>query len=365
MVHAPHRRVNVLAVVILAVSSTAVLVPGVGHAQCVPPPTGMVSWWPGDGNATDIQTGDSATVTGGATFAPGMVEEAFSFPTPGAVNISYSSTPTPAGITVDAWVNPSATVGGASIFNWRPAGNTVGITLEQQFAADGQVLWNVFGSAGSEASVFSGSTHLALNTWTHLAGTYDGTTARLYFNGTQVASSTGASGALAAIDANAAIGQNIVFAGGSFLGLIDEVEVFDRALSASEIQAIFNAGAAGKCVPLSGCFTMNGAPLTGVKLSVKEKKLTSSPETDSTGCFADSALVAGKKFKVMMNGPSVTGAPLSGCFKLMGAPLVNASVSIKQQVKTPLKTDTNGCFSDESVTAGSPFTLQLKGPIVP
>ncbi len=32
-----------------------------------------------------------------------------------------------------------------------------------------------------------------------------------------------------------------------FQGRLDEVEIFNRALSASEIQAIFNAGSAGKC----------------------------------------------------------------------------------------------------------------------
>ncbi len=43
------------------------------------------------------------------------------------------------------------------------------------------------------------------------------------------------------------------YAGGRFFsGAIDEVEIFDRALSASEIQAIFDAGAAGKCrLPLA------------------------------------------------------------------------------------------------------------------
>ncbi len=32
-------------------------------------------------------------------------------------------------------------------------------------------------------------------------------------------------------------------------GLIDEAEIYDRALSAAEIKAIFNAGSAGKCKP--------------------------------------------------------------------------------------------------------------------
>jgi hypothetical protein len=44
---------------------------------CVPPPAGLVSWWPGDGNAQDIIGPNDGTLQGGATFAPGVVGEAF------------------------------------------------------------------------------------------------------------------------------------------------------------------------------------------------------------------------------------------------------------------------------------------------
>ena len=46
------------------------------------------------------------------------------------------------------------------------------------------------------------------------------------------------------------IGETIVFPGRFFSGSIDEVQVYDRALSAAEIQAIYNAGSAGLCRPL-------------------------------------------------------------------------------------------------------------------
>ena len=53
-------------------------VPAAGAQVCVPPPPGMVSWWPGDGNANDIQDGNHGTLRNGATFAPGKVGQAFS-----------------------------------------------------------------------------------------------------------------------------------------------------------------------------------------------------------------------------------------------------------------------------------------------
>ena len=45
---------------------------------CVEPPSGMVGWWPGDGNANDIQDGNNGTL-GNASFATGEVDRGFIF----------------------------------------------------------------------------------------------------------------------------------------------------------------------------------------------------------------------------------------------------------------------------------------------
>src|SRR5438105_9651082 len=46
---------------------------------CAPPPPDIVSWWPGDGDANDIQGNNDGTLQNGATFAAGLVGQAFSF----------------------------------------------------------------------------------------------------------------------------------------------------------------------------------------------------------------------------------------------------------------------------------------------
>ena len=80
---------------------------------------------------------------------------------------------------------------------------------------------------------------MALNTWTHLAATYDGATLRLYRNGTQVATRA-VSGAITTSDSPLRIGGNLVW-GEYFDGLIDEVRIYNRVLTATEIQTDMNA----------------------------------------------------------------------------------------------------------------------------
>lgn len=86
---------------------------------CVPAPSGMVSWWPGDGNAGDIAGGNHGTLVNGATFAPGMVGQAFSFDgTDDAVEVSDApNLNLIEQITIDAWVYPTETSGYDDVVN--------------------------------------------------------------------------------------------------------------------------------------------------------------------------------------------------------------------------------------------------------
>src|SRR5205823_11397568 len=86
---------------------------------------------------------------------------------------------------------------------------------------------------------------LPLNTWTHLAGAFDGSTYRFYINGTLAGMAAGTLGP--PNNASLLIGRSGTCE--RFVGLIDEVELFNRALSQPEIQAIVDAGSAGKCRP--------------------------------------------------------------------------------------------------------------------
>jgi hypothetical protein len=73
-----------------------------------------------------------------------------------------------------------------------------------------------------------------VNTWTHLAATYSGAQLRLYVNGALVAS-TPVTGSYAVNSNPLWIGGNAVY-GEHFRGKLDDVRVYNRALTLAEIQ---------------------------------------------------------------------------------------------------------------------------------
>jgi hypothetical protein len=89
-------------------------------------------------------------------------------------------------------------------------------------------------SGGAERDA-PGTAALSPNVWTHLATTYDGAALRLFVNGVQVASLPYA-GSVVSSTGSFRIGGNTIWAEW-FRGLIDEVRVYSRALSAQELQA--------------------------------------------------------------------------------------------------------------------------------
>jgi uncharacterized repeat protein (TIGR01451 family) len=96
--------------------------------------------------------------------------------------------------------------------------------------------------SGSYGETF-GTSNLVVNTWTHLATTYDGTTLRLYVNGAQV-SSIAKSGTIATSTNPLTIGGDAIY--GQYLaGRIDEVRLYNAALTQAQVQADMNTSIGG------------------------------------------------------------------------------------------------------------------------
>ncbi len=97
--------------------------------------------------------------------------------------------------------------------------------------------------AGANPSTYvlsgDGTTTIDDGTWHHLAGTYDGVRVRLYVNGIEENSAALAGVTLSSNTRPFDIGGYCNNHGGYFgNGLIDDVRVYNRALSASEIEVI-------------------------------------------------------------------------------------------------------------------------------
>jgi hypothetical protein len=137
------------------------------------------------------------------------------------------------GMTLEAWVNPSVVGGWQTVLLKEGAGN---MAYELYSNIDAARPAAYFTTAGGAIRAVTGAATLAANTWTHIATTYDGANMRLYVNGSLVRTAA-RTGAILATDGPLHIGGNEVWGGEWFSGLLDEVRVYNRALSASEIRA--------------------------------------------------------------------------------------------------------------------------------
>jgi hypothetical protein len=258
-------------------------------AACTEPPSDMIAWWPGDNSTDDIQGDNDGTLQNGAGYGAGKVGAAFSFGSGSYVDVPNG----PAwalgtsDFTIDLWAN-FTTVQGRDPFisHDLAAGN-----------ADKWIFW--YDATGHRAPAgpalrfhINGPTLGAIDTvayswspttgqWYHLAVTRSGSTYKLYIDGVMV---------IQEIDANAIQDAGVPLQIGAaesfkFNGGIDEVEVFNRALSDAEILALFTADSEGKCKDLNDCI-QEGDPCDDGNDCTLEDVCTSGLCTGAPKCLA-------------------------------------------------------------------------------
>jgi hypothetical protein len=256
---------------VVAVMAAGLLAVNQGWGQsCVPPPAGLISWWAGEGSAADTFGLNNGTLVGGVTFAPGEVGQAFSFNgTSQYVDVPNSASLSPMNsLTLEVWIYPTQSAPYPSIIKKAGEGSQQQDGYSLEIDPGGVAFW-VFVSGGS-GWVGSAYASLPLNQWSHLAGVYDGTNISIYLNGVLAGTPVHAPGQVVPSGNDLQIGHDPSNPTGYFSGLIDEASVYNTALSAAQIQAIYNAGSAGKCpvpvitvqpqsqtVPLGGSVTFS------------------------------------------------------------------------------------------------------------
>jgi hypothetical protein len=223
-------------------------------------PAGLSDWWPAEGNANDIVGNNNGTLVGGVTFAPGEVGQAFSLNGVDAY-VNFGSAPVFAvqDFTLDAWVfiDPSLNTGERRVLSRddvlvEPANLRQMYCLKTSSYAGGEGHARLEIMIGGVLSTVTAPSALTAG-FHHLAGTRSGSLLSLYVDGVLVASTTTTITSLISPNAPLVLGQVSPAYNGEFLnGLVDEADLWSRALSLAEIQSIFNAGSAGKQTTITG-----------------------------------------------------------------------------------------------------------------
>jgi chitodextrinase len=209
-------------------------------------PPGLVGAWAfnegAGGTAADSSgLGNQGTVLGASWSTQGRYGGALSFNgTSSLVQVADSaSLDLTTGMTLSAWVMPTVSQSG-----WRTIlqKQTDAYFLNASSGA-GALRPAGGGTFGSSTPYVAGPTASPVNAWTHVALTYDGVTLRLFVNGTQV-TTRATTGTIQATNSPLWIGGNQPY-GEFFNGLIDEVRIYNRALTQTDIQADMNSPVPG------------------------------------------------------------------------------------------------------------------------
>jgi len=207
------------------------------------PANGLVGWWPFNGNANDESgNGNNGTVIGSTLTADrfGNVGKAYFFNGTGNyISVPDDSTLRPSKISLSCWINKNDSDLSQVIYKVRSSDNEneqYSINTNYQFGVKSGS--NCIQGSGWQLSNYQNNN--GINQWHHIVGTFDGFTIRLYLDGNEVSSSI----FQGSID-NCQGGEFLIgwsgFLALFFSGSMDDIGIWNRALTQEEITTLFNA----------------------------------------------------------------------------------------------------------------------------
>jgi hypothetical protein len=286
----------------------------VAAVSCISPPAGLVGWWPGDGSVRDIVGTNNGALYGGATAnAPGFMGSAFHFDgTNDYIQIPDSPVFHPTNLSVEVWVKFDA---------YQTPGNTFypnqqyivfkqnsrqfefeGFGLTKDHDPQGDVfLWEVASVNGNLARIDTVST-VVTGAWYHVVGVRGPDYTQVWMNG-HLEAETNA-------NFTQDYGNTPLYFGTSgqsyydrrLHGTLDEVALYNRALSSNEIVALYLSGSAGKCKGTNG-----------LMMTAQPQSLTATP--GSAANFVVGAVgIPPLTYQWLFNGASIAGATATNLF---------------------------------------------------
>lgn len=226
-------------------------------------PSAAVGWWRAENSPDDEVGGFDGTLGGGTSYVAGKVGQAFSF------NGSSDFVELPdsnrwdfgvASFSINAWFK-SGTAGYRNIVRYHDGGGGTG-SWGVRFDPNGRLQIVVINQTGSPVVTVTSDAVFADDTWHSVAAVRDAAAGelQLYVDGAVAAAPVSDGGVVIIGDADcrALIGAGGWGGGGIFEpfdGEVDELMIFDRALSLDEVQALANADSTGVC---TGCTELPG-----------------------------------------------------------------------------------------------------------
>ena len=223
------------------------------------PTSGLVGWWPFNGNANDESgNGNNGTVNGATltTDRFGVANKAYNFDgTSGSILVADNALLRPSNISISVWVKTDLSPSTGTILSKTNFSNAQGEQYVIDVLNNGVARFHIKRNSACSSglgwnSLITGSGGISANTWTNIVYTYDGTTMRCYINGLMVHFFNPA---LGAIDNCAGGTLNIGrYWNGDlkyFKGQIDDLAIYNRALSQQEINTIYAGAVPVTCLP--------------------------------------------------------------------------------------------------------------------
>jgi hypothetical protein len=243
---------NILGSIVSSNATLTVTIPDV----CTPAPAGIVSWWPGEGDPTDIVGSNNGVLMNAPGFGPAEVGQGFTFNGNGSFvqiadspSLSFSSD-----LSIELWFKDGGLAPGqygGLIAKRLPFGAcNYGMTIIG--GSPGTLLVYFFDTQNGNYQDLIYNNVPAAGSFHHLAATFHQASStqlqlRAFIDGQLVQSNSFSANLARTVDSSPVYIGSSSPGGEFFKGSIDEVSIYGGILSDSQIASIFQSGHGGKC----------------------------------------------------------------------------------------------------------------------